>query len=222
MLKGDWMLDAVLWDFGGVFTTSPFESFTRYEVENGLPRDFIRTINATNSESNAWAQFESSQVSLDEFDELFRAESTAAGHPIGGQEVLALIRGELRPRMVEVLKICKAHFKVGCITNNFKSDASPGMARDEDQAAKSAAVMEMFDVIVESSIEGVRKPDPRIYEIACERLGVGPASCAFLDDLGVNLKPARALGMSTIKVLSEDQAISELSTLTGLAFPAAR
>ena len=79
--------------------------------------------------------------------------------------------------------------------------------------------MEMFDIIVESSIEGVRKPDPRIYEIACERLGVGPANCAFLDDLGVNLKPARALGMSTIKELSEDQAISELSTLTGLAFP---
>ncbi len=162
------MLDAVLWDFGGVFTTSPFESFTRYEVENGLPRDFIRTINATNPKSNAWAQFESSQVSLDEFDELFRAESTAAGHPIGGQEVLALIRGELRPRMVEVLKICKAHFKVGCITNNFKSGVSPGMARDEDQAAKSAAVMEMFDVIVESRTEGCVGPvdSDDQYEIA--------------------------------------------------------
>ncbi len=215
------MLRAVWWDFGGVFTTSPFESFDRYESENGLPRDFIRGINSTNSESNAWAQFESGQVSLDEFDELFRAESAAAGHPIGGKEVLTLISGELRPRMVEVLRICKEHFKVGCITNNFKSGVGPGMARGENRATKSAAVMEIFDVIVESSIEGVRKPDPRIYLIACERLGVSPANCAFLDDLGINLKPARALGMSTIKVLSEEQAIGDLSALTGLAFPSA-
>ncbi len=212
------MLEAVLWDFGGVLTTSPFEAFSRYEAENGFPRDFIRKINATNPESNAWAQFESSQVSLDEFDELFRVESAAAGHPIGGKEVVALLSGDLRPRMVEVLKICKEHFKVGCITNNVKSGVGPSMARDEDRAAQSAAVMQIFDIIVESSIEGVRKPNPRIYEIACQRLGVAPASCAFLDDLGINLKPARALGMSTIKVLSEEQAISDLSALTGLAF----
>ncbi len=215
------MLEAVLWDFGGVLTTSPFESFNRYEAENGLPRDFIRTINATNPESNAWAQFESSQVSLDEFNELFRVETAAAGYPIGGKEVVALLSGNLRPRMVEVLKICKEHFKVGCITNNFKSSVGPGVSQDEDRAPKSAAVMEIFDIIVESRIEGVRKPNPRIYEIACERLGVVPANCAFLDDLGINLKPARALGMSTIKVLSEDQAIRDLSTLTGLAFPSA-
>ena len=215
------MIRAVWWDFGGVFTTSPFESFARYEAENGLPRDFIRGINSTNPESNAWARFESNRVSLDEFDELFRAESAAAGQPIGGKEVLALISGDLRPRMIEVLKICKEHFKVGCITNNFKSGVRPGMARDEKRAAKSTAVMKLFDIIVESSIEGVRKPDPRIYEIACERLGVPPADCAFLDDLGINLKPARALGMSTIKVLNEDQAISDLSALTGLTFPSA-
>ena len=215
------MLEAVLWDFGGVFTTSPFESFNRYEAQNGLPRNFIRTINAANPESNAWAQFESSQVSLDEFDELFRVESATAGHPIGGKEVVALLGGDLRPRMVEVLKICKEHFKVGCITNNAKSGVGPNMARDELGAAQTAAVMEMFEIIVESSVEGVRKPNPRIYEIACERLGVAPANCAYLDDLGINLKPARALGMSTIKVLNEDQAISDLSTLTGLAFPSA-
>jgi len=213
------MLEAVLWDFGGVLTTSPFESFSQYEMDNGLPRDFIRTINATNPESNAWAQFESSQVSLNEFDELFRVESAAVGHPIGGKEVAALLSGDLRPRMVEVLKICKQYFKVGCITNNVKSGMGPSMSRDEHKAAKVAAVMELFDIIVESSIEGVRKPNPRIYQIACQQLGVVPAGCAFLDDLGINLKPARALGMSTIKVLSEDQAINDLSTLTGLTFP---
>ncbi len=215
------MLEAVLWDFGGVFTTSPFESFNRYEAQNGLPRDFIRTINAANPESNAWAQFESNQVSLEEFDALFRVESAAAGHSVGGKEVVALLGGDLRPRMVEVLKICKGHFKVGCITNNVKAGVGPNVARDELQAAKCAAVMEIFEIIVESSVEGVRKPNPRIYEIACQRLGVAPANCAYLDDLGINLKPARALGMSTIKVLNEDQAIRDLSALTGLAFPAA-
>ncbi len=215
------MPEAVLWDFGGVFTTSPFESFNRYEAANGLPQDFIRTINATNPESNAWAQFESSQVSLDEFDELFRAESAAAGHPVDGKDVVALLSGELRPRMVEVLKICKEQFKVGCITNNVKAGMGPSMTQDKDRAAQIGAVMEMFAVVVESSIEGVRKPDPRIYKIACERLDVAPANCAYLDDLGINLKPARALGMSTIKVLNEDQAIADLSTLTGLKFPAA-
>ncbi len=214
------MLKAVLWDFGGVLTTSPFESFNRFEAENSLPRDFIRTINATNPESNAWARFESSQVSLDEFDELFRAESAAAGHAIDGKQVVALLRGELRPHMVEVLKICKGQFKVGCITNNFKSGGDCSVAPDDDRAAQTAAVMEFFDIVIQSSVEGVRKPDPRIYEIACQRLGVAPADCAFLDDLGVNLKPARALGMSTIKVLSEDQAISDLSAVTGLTFPA--
>ena len=215
------MLKAVLWDFGGVLTTSPFESFHRFEAENGLPCDFIRTINATNPESNAWAQFESSQVSLDEFDELFRAESAAAGHAIDGKQVVALLHGELRPHMVEMLRICKGKFKVGCITNNFKSGGGSGLAPDDERAAQTAAVMEIFDIVVQSSVEGVRKPDPRIYEIACQRLGVAPADCAYLDDLGVNLKPARDLGISTIKVLSEDQAISDLAAVTGLTFPAA-
>ena len=213
------MLEAILWDFGGVFTTSPFESFARYEEANGLQRDFIRTINATNPDTNAWAQFESSQVSLDEFDELFRAESEAAGHAIGGKEVVALLSGDLRPRMVEVLKVCKQHYKVGCITNNLKSGVGPSMAKDEEKAARSAEVMELFDVVVQSSVEGLRKPNPEIYKIACHRMGVATDRCAFLDDLGINLKPARELGMSTIKVVSQEQAVNDLAKLTGLEFP---
>ena len=152
---------------------------------------------------------------------MFRAESAAAGHPIAGREVVALLGGDLRPRMVEVLKLCKDHFKVGCITNNVNSGVGPGMKPDDTSASQVAAVFQMFDIVVESSIEGVRKPDPRIYEIACQRLDVAPAHCAYLDDLGINLKPARALGMSTIKVLNEDQAIRELSMVTGLEFPSA-
>lgn len=210
------MIDAVLWDFGGVLTTSPFEAFNRYEAERGLPRDFIRGINATNPENNAWARFESSRITLDGFDEAFAAESEAAGYRVPGREVVALLSGDLRPQMVDVLRHCKEHFAVACITNNVKSGEGPGMARSAERAAAMQAVMDLFDLVVESSVEGIRKPDPRIYEITCERLGVDPARSVFLDDLGINLKPARALGMHTIKVVSEDQAIDDLYRLTGL------
>lgn len=211
-------IEAILWDFGGVITTSPFEAFRRFEQANGLPVDFIRGINATNPDTNAWAQFESSTVGVEEFDELFRTESTARGHAIGGKQVLELLAGDVRPRMVDVLETCKRHFKVGCITNNMKSGEGPSMAQDPDRAARSSAVMEMFDIVIESSVEGVRKPDPRIFEIACRRIDAPPPSCVFLDDLGVNLKPARQMGMTTIKVIDQDQAIDELATATGLDF----
>lgn len=213
------MIEAVLWDFGGVLTTSPFEAFNRYEAERGLPRDFIRTINATNPDVNAWAQFESSRVDLDRFDALFAEESEAAGHRIPGRDVIALLSGDLRPRMVEVLKRCKRQFRVGCITNNVRSGQGPGMAADAERAARIAEVMGLFDVVVESSVEGIRKPDPRIYQIACERLDVAPWKTVFLDDLGINLKPAKALGMQTIKVISEDQAIEDLARITGIELP---
>ncbi|MGE0623042.1 MAG: HAD-IA family hydrolase [Pseudomonadales bacterium] len=213
------MIEAVLWDFGGVLTTSPFEAFNRYESERGLPRDFIRGINATNPEDNAWARFESSRITLDGFDEAFAAESEAAGHRIPGREVVALLSGDLRPKMVNVLRHCKAHFSVACITNNVKSGEGPGMARDAERAGAVQAVMDLFDLVVESSVEGIRKPDPRIYQLTCERLGVDPARAVFLDDLGINLKPARALGMHTIKVVSEAQAIDDLYRLTGLTPP---
>lgn len=213
------MIEAVLWDFGGVLTTSPFEAFNRYETERGIPRDFIRTVNATNPETNAWARFESSEITLEEFDRLFAEESAAAGHRIPGREVIELLSGDIRPRMVEVLRRCKAEYRVGCITNNVKGGQGPGMASSSERAVRVAEVMALFDLVVESSVEGVRKPDPRIYEIACRRLEVAPERTVFLDDLGINLKPARAMGMRTIKVLDEDQAIDELRRVTGLALP---
>ena len=209
-------IKAVLWDFGGVLTTSPFEAFNRFEEKHQMPRDFIRGINATNPEHNAWAQFESSSISLEEFDNKFAEESAAQGHRIPGRQVVELLSGHLRPRMVETLTRCKASLKVACITNNVKSGAGPAMARSVSRAEEMAAVMALFDVVVESSVEGIRKPDPRIYTLTCERLGVDPAAAVFLDDLGVNLKPARALGMHTIKVLNEAQAIDDLSAATGL------
>ncbi|MEM9623718.1 MAG: HAD-IA family hydrolase [Pseudomonadota bacterium] len=211
-------IEAILWDFGGVFTTSPFEAFNRLEADIGAPKDFIRQINATNPETNAWAKFESNQVSLEEFDELFAAESSARGHRIMGKDVIALLSGDLRPRMEAVLDTCKQHYKVACITNNVKAGQGPGMSRSATKAAAIEQLMGKFDLVVESSIEGVRKPDPAIYTLTCERLDVDPARSVFLDDLGINLKPAAAMGMQTIKVISESQAISDLAQVTGLNF----
>ena len=214
-------IEAVIWDFGGVLTTSPFEAFNRYEQAHGLPNDFIRGINATNPETNAWAQFESAQLTLEEFDAAFAAEAEARGCRVPGRDVIGLLSGDLRPRMVEVLERCKAHFKVACITNNVKSGTGPAMANSDAKREQTEAVMALFDLVVESSVEGIRKPNPEIYRITCARLGVAPDACAFLDDLGINLKPARQLGMQTIKVVDEDQAIRELAEITGIEMPSA-
>ncbi len=211
-------IKAVLWDFGGVLTTSPFDAFNKFEEANGVPLDFIRSINATNPNDNAWAQFESNKISMNEFDKLFLNETSEQGYPIKGKEIVAILTGKLRPEMVSVLKKCKETLKVGCITNNLKSGHGASMAADLEQAKEIDAVMDLFDIIVESSKEGVRKPNPKIYEIACRRLGISPNEAIFLDDLGVNLKPARKLGIKTIKVLDVSEAISELSNLTGITF----
>jgi putative hydrolase of the HAD superfamily len=211
-------IEAVIWDFGGVFTTSPFEAFNRYEAEKGLPKDLIRRVNATDPDTNAWALFERNEISTARFDELFLAESTALGHPVPGREVLPLLSGMLRPAMVEALKACKARFKVGCITNNVVSEHSPGQDAGQRMAGAMGQVMPLFDAIIESSKAGVRKPDPKIYQMMCELLAVEPANCVYLDDLGINCKPAAQLGMKAIKVVDVDQTLTELSALTGLSF----
>lgn len=208
--------DAILWDFGGVITTSPFEAFNRYEQDRGIPLDFIRRINATNPDDNAWARFESSRIGLEDFDTAFLEESTTAGHPIPGRDVLALLSGDVRPRMVAALKQFKLHLRNACLTNNVKHGKGPGMATDPARAESVADVMTLFDLVVESSVEGVRKPQPEAYQLVIERLGVEPSRILFLDDLGINLKPAAKMGMTTVKVLSEEQALADLSRLTGI------
>lgn len=212
------MIEAIIWDFGGVITTSPFEAFNHYETENGVPLNFIRMINSTNPDSNAWAQFESNKISLDEFDMLFAVESKAAGFEVSGKDVIGLLYGEVRPRMIEVLKQCKEHYKVACITNNVAPQDGVALVPASARAGRVAEALALFDLVVESSIEGIRKPDPRIYTNTCDRMGIAPENAVFLDDLGINLKPARALGMQTIKVVSEAQAIGELESITGLEF----
>jgi putative hydrolase of the HAD superfamily len=212
------MIKAVLWDFGGVITSSPFDAFNRFEEENQIPKDFIRKINAANPRANAWALFESSRISLDEFDKKFEEETGNAGYPIAGTKVLELLSGDVRPNMVNALKACKRQFVIGCITNNMRSGEGPSMARTEEKAAQIQEIMGMFDVVVESSKEGIRKPDPQIYRIVLARMAVSAEETVFLDDLGINLKPAAALGMKTIKVVSEAQALKELAEHTGLSF----
>lgn len=212
------MIKAVLWDFGGVITSSPFEAFNRYEAERNIPLDFIRGLNATNPDTNAWALFERSEVSIEEFDGLFAKEAEAAGHHVPGRDVIACLSGDVRPRMVAALTKCAEHFRVGCITNNVSAGEGPGMASSHDKAAQVRAAMETFEIVIESSKVGIRKPDPEIYKLACRELGVEPADAVYLDDLGINCKPAHALGMTAIKVVDPDVALQELEAATGLTF----
>jgi len=208
-------IDAVIWDFGGVISSSPFDAFNAYEAENGLPKDFIRSVNARDPDTNAWARLERSELDANSFDTAFRSESEAMGHAVPGKDILALLSGQLRPRVIDALRACKANAKVGCITNNAPVGKGASMTSDEAKAARVAEVFTLFDHVIESAKAGIRKPDPRIYELMCEALQVDPSRCVYLDDLGINLKPARAMGMTTIKVLNEEQLLSDLSAATG-------
>lgn len=206
-------IEAVIFDFGGVLTSSPFEAFARFETERGLPVDIIRRTNAANHLENAWAKFERAEVDIDTFDQLFADESRALGAEVRGRDVLPLLQGDLRPAMVEALKRIKAQFRTGCITNNLPANA---IGSKTGRSLYVAEVMVLFDHVIESAKIGLRKPDPRIYRLMVETLKVDPKACVYLDDLGVNLKPAREMGMTTIKVTSGAQAIAELEAATGL------
>jgi putative hydrolase of the HAD superfamily len=208
------MFEAVIWDFGGVLTSSPFEAFARFEAERGLPADIIRRTNAANPLENAWAKFERAEVDIEAFDRLFAAESLALGAEIRGRDVLPLLFGDLRPEMVEALKRVKTTLKTGCITNNLPANAIGSVG---GRTLYVAEVMALFDHVVESAKIGLRKPDPRIYRMMVDALGVDPKGCVYLDDLGVNLKPAREMGMTTIKVVNAAQALAELEAATGLS-----
>ena len=208
------MIEAVIWDFGGVFTTSPFEAFARYERERGLPENLIRRINGANHLENAWARFERAETDLDAFDREFAAEARALGYDVPGRDVIPLLAGDFRPEMIEALRRIKTRFRTGCITNNVPSMQAAGAGTPAN--LYKTEIMELFDHLIESSKIGLRKPDPKIYALMCEALGVAPGACVYLDDLGVNCKPARAMGMTTIKVESGPQAIAELEAATGM------
>jgi len=204
-------IQAVMFDFGGVISSSPFEAFEHLEHELKLPRGFIRKVNATDPDNNAWARLERGEVGVDEFGDLWAEEALRlGGHDIDGRLVLERLAGEIRPKMVEAIRRCGAAFKTACLTNNF-------VRAEAELSSEVSSVYALFDAVLESRVLGVRKPDPRFYELACETLGVEPSESVFLDDLGINLKPARALGMHTIKVTDPNQALAELGRITGLS-----
>lgn len=209
-------IKAVLWDFGGVIMTSPFDAFRRFEEARGLPRDFLRRVNSTNPHGNAWACFERGEIDAAAFGERFLSESTALGQAVHGREVLALIAGEVRPRMVEALKTVKTRYRIACLTNNMPHGHGPAMTGSPERARAVAEVIALFEVVVESSKVGVRKPEPAFYARACELLDIKPTEAVFLDDLGINLKPAAAMGMTTIKVEDPDKALSDLGAIIGM------
>src|ERR1700735_3284090 len=208
------MIEAVIWDFGGVLTTSPFEAFARFERERGLPTDIIRRTNASNHWENAWAKFERAEVDIETFDTLFAAESLALGAEVRGKDVLPLLSGDLRPEMVEALRRVKAKFKTGCITNNLPANS---IGSQGGRSIYVAEVTALFNHVIESAKIGLRKPDPRIYRMMVEALAVHPKHFVFLYDFCGNLKPARHMGMITIKVLNAPQALTELEAATGLS-----
>lgn len=207
------MITAALFDFGGVILSSPFEAFNVYEAEVGLERDTVRRINATNPDVNAWARFERGELNPAGFVTVFEEEAAALGFKVDAQRVLDSLKGHVRPEMVEALRRVGERMKTAMLTNNFRDPASSRSSHDPQ--SELGAIFDMFDEVVESSVVGVRKPEPRFYEIACERLGVRPAECVFLDDLGINLKPAKAMGMTTIKVVDPFVALDELEAVVG-------
>jgi putative hydrolase of the HAD superfamily len=207
------MFEAVIFDFGGVITESPFEAFNKLESARGLPKDLIRRINATNPHDNAWAKFERAEITPDAFDQAFAEEARTQGFELGGRDVIACLAGAVRPSMLEALRRISARFKTGCITNNVKSDNKHGGMWNNPTVDEA---MSLFQHIIESSKAGIRKPDPRIYRMMTDALAVEPSRCIYLDDLGINLKPARDMGMTTIKVIAADPTIDALEGHLGL------
>lgn len=202
---------AVFWDFGGVVTSSPFEAFAAYECEAGLPVGLVGRINQINPDENAWAKFERSDIDRAEFCAAFEAEAQALGYEISGARVLGCLVGAPRPQMVRALERIRPHFAMACLTNNVAK-----MRRPPEQEAEIARIMGLFHHVIESSKVGSRKPEERFYRIALEAVGVEPEETVFLDDLGVNLKAARAMGMITIKVSDPDEALGTLGPLLGM------
>lgn len=220
---------AVIFDLGGVVFPSPFEGFATYEREHGLPDRFIRTVVAASADHGAWARLERNEIDFRRFCTDFEAECAASGGRVDAAELMTRIGAGFQPRpaMVGALRAIRAAgLKTAALTNNWAADttaagggagpADTGTNGTDGSRPHALGELGVFDVVVESSIEGLRKPDPRIYELVCERLGVEPPEAVFLDDLGVNLKPARALGMTTIKVDAPDAALAELARVLDL------
>jgi putative hydrolase of the HAD superfamily len=206
---------AILFDFGGVILSSPIDNFRDYERTMQLPAGFLQRLNSQNPDTNAWACMERGELDEETFHSRFEAEGRAHGFTFDSRVVLSQISGQLRPNMVDVVRTARTRYKVACLTNNMPIRFGPAMAATSQRATELAEVMALFEHVVESSKIGTRKPEQRFFARACEIVGVAPEHCVFLDDLGINLKPARAMGMTTIKVGDPAVAIAELEAILG-------
>jgi len=200
---------AVIFDLGGVVVDSPLHAIADYERELGIPSDFVNHVVVDTGPSGAWSRLERGEVSMAGFFSDFEAECRAAGHEISARAMMARIAEcGPRPRMLDAIeRLRKASFRTAALTNNWAN---------EDGGRDNGELRARFDVFVESAVVGLRKPDPRIYDHVLGELGVEAAQAIFLDDIGRNLKTARAMGMHTIKVDDPDVALRELAGLTGL------
>jgi len=202
--------EAVVFDLGGVVFPSPLDVFRAYERDHGLPHRFLSEVVLTEPEHGAWSRLERGELNFDEFCDAFDAECAAHGGTVSARELMDAVRVGLdaRPEMVTAIGAIRRHgLKTAALTNNWADDPA--------RANRATPTDDWFDVMVESAVEGLRKPDPRIYTLVCERLDVPPAATVFLDDLGANLKPARELGMTTIKVAEPEAALAELEAVLG-------
>ena len=209
---------AVIFDLGGVVVPSPLDAFRAYEREQGLPHRFLSEVVLAGGDDSAWSRLERGELTIEQFVPVFEAECTAAGGTVSVAELFTTIHDGPgpRPAMVEAIdRIRAAGLKTAALTNNWVTDDATSR-----RVSGSEPLAGRFDVVVESAVEGLRKPDPRIYELACARLAVAPEDAVFLDDLGTNLKPARALGMTTIKVEDPDRALAELADVLGFPLTA--
>jgi putative hydrolase of the HAD superfamily len=206
---------AVLFDFGGVILSSPIDGFLAYERSAGLPAGFLQRLNSTDPDRNAWACMERGELDEPTFCTRLEAEARAQGHAIDARSVLGQLTGQLRPAMIAAIRALLPRYRVACLTNNMPLGHGSAMARTPELAAEIAEVLALFAHVVESCKIGARKPEPRFYARACEIVGVAPEHCVFLDDLGINLKPARAMGMTTIKVGDPARALADLEAVLG-------
>jgi putative hydrolase of the HAD superfamily len=205
-------LTAVLFDLGGVVFDSPLSFITEYEAKHDLPAHFVaRMVGGYGGPDGPWQRLECGDISLSEFCERFDTDALALGVELRTADLMREMheRAAIRPVMVEGIRKLRAHgFKVGALTNNW--------VVGDDHDARMRPLREEFDAFVESCKVRMRKPDPRIYAHACETLGIEPGLVVFLDDIGSNLKAAKGLGMTTIKVRDAESALSELGGIVGV------
>jgi len=201
---------AVVFDLGGVVLDSPLRVFECFEQQRGLPPHFISELVITTGAEGAWSRLERGQLSMEEFAQAFSAEAKARGQELdAGQLMQALEEAtDIRPQVAEMISdLRRFGLRTAALTNNWPS---------EDQERKIDVLRPLFDVVVESFRVGMRKPEPAIYSLVLSQLGMSGERTVFLDDIGYNLKPARELGMHTIKVTDPNVAMSELVQLLGL------